>query len=72
MFRIMKKLNLEKASKLLPHGSVSAISFKVHIVQSTVSRILQGKEMKGTEQVRDCVYNMLLENKHKIENLLSE
>lgn len=68
----MKKLNLKEASKLLPHGSVAEISFDVHIVQSTVSRILQGKEMKGVDKVRNCVYKMLLENKQKIEELLSE
>lgn len=68
----MKKLNLKKASKLLPHGSVSEISFNVHIVQSTVSRILKGEELKGFDKVQDCVYKMLLENKHEIEKLLSE
>lgn len=68
----MKKLNLERASKLLPHGSISEISFDVHIVQSTVSRILQGKNMKGADKVQDSVYKMLLKNKQEIEQLLAE
>lgn len=67
----MEKLDLKKAATLLPHGSVAEISFNVRIVQSTVSRILQGKEMKGADKVKEHVYKMLMKQKCDIDELLS-
>lgn len=66
----MRNFDLTKAASLLPHGSIAEISFNTRIVQSTVSRILQGNEMKGMDKVRDCVYQMLLKQKKEIESLL--
>lgn len=68
----MKDLDLKKAAKLLPHGSVAEISFNVRIVQPTVSKILQGKEMKGADKVKLHVMKMLIELKKNIDEVLSE
>lgn len=68
----MKDLDLKKAAKLLPHGSVAEISFNVRIVQPTVSKILQGKEMKGADKVKIHVAKMLVELKKNIDEVLSE
>ena len=66
----MKEIDLKKASKLLPHGAIAEISFNTRIVQSTVSRILKGDNLKGRDKVKNSVVSMLQELRNDIDALL--
>lgn len=70
IFRKMKEFDIIKASKLLPKGSVSDISFDTRIPQSTVSKILNGKETKDYLVVRKQVIKILLKVKEDISSVL--
>lgn len=69
-FRNMKEFNIIKASQLLPKGSVSAISFDTRIPQSTVSKILKGKEDKNSLIVKEQVLKILSKVREDIDYII--
>ncbi|WP_026366879.1 hypothetical protein [Bacteroides sp. 14(A)] len=61
----MKK-DISQISKLLPKGSVNKISLITNIPQSTVSKTLRGKKLRGYEKVEEQAYIILKEVKEEL------
>lgn len=60
---------LRKLKNSLPINGVEVIASRLNISSSTVSRVLNNKNLKSQSDVIDCALNIIKEEKMKVEAL---